>query len=78
MSTGFRGRRRPGVELPPSQYLAEDFPVLSAGPTPGRSSGSGATEDGGGHDQLQPLEPATRSCHAWSTAQAAPGWTCAP
>ena len=35
VSRGFRGRRRPSVELPPGQYLVEDFPVLSAGPTPG-------------------------------------------
>jgi DMSO/TMAO reductase YedYZ molybdopterin-dependent catalytic subunit len=34
VSRGFRGRRRPTVELPPGQYLVEDFPVLSAGPTP--------------------------------------------
>ena len=35
VSRGFRGRReRPSVELPPGQYLVEDFPVLSAGPTP--------------------------------------------
>src|SRR6266511_2614911 len=35
VSPGFRGRRsRPGLELPPGQYLVEDFPVLSAGPTP--------------------------------------------
>jgi DMSO/TMAO reductase YedYZ molybdopterin-dependent catalytic subunit len=34
-SPGFRGRRAaPGVRLPPGQYLTEDFPVLSAGPTP--------------------------------------------
>lgn len=34
-SPGFRGRRRAGGEqLPPGQYLTEDFPVLSAGPTP--------------------------------------------
>src|SRR4029453_1064656 len=25
---------RPTVRLPPGQYLVEDFPVLSAGPTP--------------------------------------------
>jgi DMSO/TMAO reductase YedYZ molybdopterin-dependent catalytic subunit len=34
VSRGFKGRRRSGVELPPGQYLVEDFPVLSAGPTP--------------------------------------------
>jgi hypothetical protein len=34
---GFKGRgrrRKPSAELPPGQYLVEDFPVLSAGPTP--------------------------------------------
>jgi DMSO/TMAO reductase YedYZ molybdopterin-dependent catalytic subunit len=35
VSPGFHGRSRaPGVTLPPGQYLTEDFPVLSAGPTP--------------------------------------------
>ncbi|MBY8874708.1 sulfite oxidase-like oxidoreductase [Micromonospora sp. PLK6-60] len=35
MSPGFSGRRRTtGPDLPPGQYLTEDFPVLSAGPTP--------------------------------------------
>jgi hypothetical protein len=35
VSRGFRGRGlRPSVELPPGQYLVEDFLVLSAGPTP--------------------------------------------
>lgn len=35
MSPGFRGRRRSDDRrLPPGQYLVEDFPVLSAGPTP--------------------------------------------
>lgn len=35
VSPGFRGRRRPEPpDLPPGQYLTEDFPVLSAGPTP--------------------------------------------
>jgi DMSO/TMAO reductase YedYZ molybdopterin-dependent catalytic subunit len=34
-SRGFTGRRRESSpELPPGQYLTEDFPVLSAGPTP--------------------------------------------
>jgi DMSO/TMAO reductase YedYZ molybdopterin-dependent catalytic subunit len=35
VTRGFRGRRRSaGADLPPGQYLTEDFPVLSAGPTP--------------------------------------------
>ncbi len=37
ISRGFRGRRRQtegDARLPPGQYLVEDFPVLSAGPTP--------------------------------------------
>ena len=36
ISRGFAGRRRqPGRGLiPPGQYVTEDFPVLSAGPTP--------------------------------------------
>jgi DMSO/TMAO reductase YedYZ molybdopterin-dependent catalytic subunit len=35
VSPGFHGRpREPGSKLPPGQYLTEDFPVLSAGPTP--------------------------------------------
>ena len=35
VSRGFSGRRRTAdAQLPPGQYLVEDFPVLSAGPTP--------------------------------------------
>ncbi len=37
ITRGFVGRRQPGPtgeRLPPGQYLTEDFPVLSAGPTP--------------------------------------------
>jgi DMSO/TMAO reductase YedYZ molybdopterin-dependent catalytic subunit len=38
VSRGFRGRRREGDadsnRVPPGQYVTEDFPVLSAGPTP--------------------------------------------
>jgi DMSO/TMAO reductase YedYZ molybdopterin-dependent catalytic subunit len=34
VSPGFHGRGKPAVELPPGQYPTEDFPVLSAGPTP--------------------------------------------
>ena len=37
ISRGFRARRRPDSEtrrVPPGQHLTDDFPVLSAGPTP--------------------------------------------
>ncbi len=37
VSRGFHGRRRADVDLshlPPGQYVVDDFPVLSAGPTP--------------------------------------------
>jgi DMSO/TMAO reductase YedYZ molybdopterin-dependent catalytic subunit len=35
VTRGFSGRgRRRDANLPPGQYLTEDFPVLSAGPTP--------------------------------------------
>ena len=37
ISRGFTGRRRTSVDparVPPGQYVTDDFPVLSAGPTP--------------------------------------------
>jgi DMSO/TMAO reductase YedYZ molybdopterin-dependent catalytic subunit len=34
VTRGFTGRGRRDVNVPPGQYLTEDFPVLSAGPTP--------------------------------------------
>ena len=37
VSRGFRGRRRRDVDparVPPGQHVVDDFPVLSAGPTP--------------------------------------------
>jgi DMSO/TMAO reductase YedYZ molybdopterin-dependent catalytic subunit len=34
VSRGFAGRRGQDPKLPPGQYLVNDFPVLSAGPTP--------------------------------------------
>jgi DMSO/TMAO reductase YedYZ molybdopterin-dependent catalytic subunit len=37
VSRGFHGRRRTDVDparIPPGQYVVDDFPVLSAGPTP--------------------------------------------
>jgi DMSO/TMAO reductase YedYZ molybdopterin-dependent catalytic subunit len=39
ISRGFHGRPRPPVDpsrIPPGQYVTQDFPVLSAGPTPHR------------------------------------------
>ncbi|WP_410608380.1 sulfite oxidase-like oxidoreductase [Amycolatopsis sp. lyj-109] len=38
-SRAFHGRREQDPALPPGQYLTEDFPVLSAGPTPPVSTG---------------------------------------
>jgi DMSO/TMAO reductase YedYZ molybdopterin-dependent catalytic subunit len=39
ITRGFRGKRRDAdsERLPPGQYLTNDFPVLSAGPTPRRT-----------------------------------------
>jgi DMSO/TMAO reductase YedYZ molybdopterin-dependent catalytic subunit len=37
VSRGFQGRRRADADparVPPGQYVTDDFPVLSAGPTP--------------------------------------------
>jgi len=37
IARGFQGRRRPTVDesrVPPGQYVTDDFPVLSAAPTP--------------------------------------------
>ena len=43
VSRGFRGRRAADVDparVPPGQYVTQDFPVLSAGPTPHTALGS--------------------------------------
>ena len=46
ISRGFSGRPRRDVDpsrVPPGQYVVDDFPVLSAGPTPrtpARASGA--------------------------------------
>ncbi|MEU3498581.1 sulfite oxidase-like oxidoreductase [Kitasatospora cineracea] len=41
LTPGFHGHRRTrGDRLPPGQFLTEDFPVLSAGPTPGIDTAS--------------------------------------
>jgi len=36
ITRGFKGRGRRGApgRVPPGQYVTDDFPVLSAGPTP--------------------------------------------
>jgi DMSO/TMAO reductase YedYZ molybdopterin-dependent catalytic subunit len=37
VSRGFKGRHRSDIDpvrVPPGQYVTDDFPVLSAGPTP--------------------------------------------
>ena len=38
ISRGFKSRRPPvdPKRVPPGQYVTNDFPVLSAGPTPAR------------------------------------------
>jgi DMSO/TMAO reductase YedYZ molybdopterin-dependent catalytic subunit len=65
ISRGFGSRRRESsAELPPGQYLTEDFPVLSAGPTPQIDTAewefSITTETGAVHrwdwDELHALE----------------------
>jgi DMSO/TMAO reductase YedYZ molybdopterin-dependent catalytic subunit len=53
VTRGFTGRGRVDPKLPPGQYLTEDFPVLSAGPTPridlGRWQFTVTTETGQKH-----------------------------
>jgi DMSO/TMAO reductase YedYZ molybdopterin-dependent catalytic subunit len=53
VTRGFTGRGHTDPKLPPGQYLTEDFPVLSAGPTPridlGRWQFTLATETGARH-----------------------------
>ncbi len=52
ITRGFAGRGRRNADLPPGQYLTEDFPVLSAGPTPRVSVDTwqlGVTTESGQH-----------------------------
>lgn len=55
ISRGFRGRgRRPDADparVPPGQYATEDFPVLSAGPTPHTSLADWSFSVTGGAEQ---------------------------
>ncbi|MCU1523481.1 MAG: sulfite oxidase-like oxidoreductase [Microbacteriaceae bacterium] len=80
ISRGFSGRSREhNPDLPPGQYLTEDFPVLSAGPTPSIDTAdwefSIRTESGAVHrwdwDQLKslPIEDVSTDIHCvtrWS------------
>jgi DMSO/TMAO reductase YedYZ molybdopterin-dependent catalytic subunit len=84
VSRHFRGRRKPEAEadpnrLPPGQYLTDDFPVLSAGPTPHRPLDEWTFSIVAGEDQLAtwtwdefralPLETVIRDIHCvtrWS------------
>ena len=54
VTRGFTGRGRTDPKLPPGQYQTEDFPVLSAGPTPridlGRWTFTVTTETGQKHE----------------------------
>ncbi len=53
ISRGFRGRRRPVADparVPPGQYVTEDFPVLSAGPTPHTTLGAWSFSVTGGDE----------------------------
>jgi DMSO/TMAO reductase YedYZ molybdopterin-dependent catalytic subunit len=70
ISRGFRGRRRPEVDpsrVPPGQYVVDDFPVLSTGPTPRTSLEEWSLEIGGAVD-----EPRTWS---WEELTALPSET---
>jgi DMSO/TMAO reductase YedYZ molybdopterin-dependent catalytic subunit len=59
ITRGFSGRGRRSENLPPGQYLTEDFPVLSAGPTPRIDLGSWELV----------ISTETGQKHTWSWAQ---------
>src|SRR5213592_2756841 len=54
ISRGFhgRGRRDDSGRVPPGQYVTDDFPVLSAGPTPHRPLDSWSFTIRGAVDEL--------------------------
>ncbi len=87
ISRGFHGRRReaaPG-RVPPGQYVTEDFPVLSAGPTPRTAQANWTFSIEGGREprswtwaefQALPAETVTVDIHCvtrWSKLDTA--WT---
>ena len=56
VSRGFRGRRREDAlahRIPPGQYVTDDFPVLSAGPTPRTSLDEWSLEIVAGGEHLR-------------------------
>ncbi|HEV7949244.1 MAG TPA: sulfite oxidase-like oxidoreductase [Glaciihabitans sp.] len=60
ISRGFFGRRRENdPDLPPGQYLTEDFPVLSAGPTPDIDT----------NDWVFSIQTESGDVHAWNWEQ---------
>jgi len=60
ISRGFSGRSREhNPDLPPGQYLANDFPVLSAGPTPTIST----------DDWIFSIRTESGEVHAWNWQQ---------
>ena len=70
ISRGFHGRRRSDVDparVPPGQYVVDDFPVLSAGPTPRTSPEQWSFQIGGAVGQ-----PASWT---WEQFQALPAET---
>ena len=80
VSRGFRGRGRgdDSERLPPGQYLTDDFPVLSAGPTPHTPLEEWTFTIGGGAEPVRwtwdefralPTESVTKDIHCvtkWS------------
>ena len=68
ISRGFHGRRREPAgdagRVPPGQYLTDDFPVLSAGPTPHTAleKWTFSIRQGGGHEQVVELGRDPRRC----------------
>jgi DMSO/TMAO reductase YedYZ molybdopterin-dependent catalytic subunit len=64
ITRGFSGRGRRDENLPPGQYLTEDFPVLSAGPTPRVSLDT--------WEFAVTSESGQRSAWSWSSFQALP------
>src|SRR5271170_5006958 len=70
ISRGFRGRRRSDVDpsrIPPGQYVVNDFPVLSAGPTPHAPLEQWSFQIGG--------EVGTSASWTWEQFQALPAET---